>query len=380
METRTQDTASFEVTPWEVRGKVDYRKLAEHFGVKLITESELEQIRKLAGGELHYLLRRGFFFAHRGLDSILQRIEKGQRWALYTGRGPSADLHLGHILPWMFAKWLCDRFGVELFFEMTDDEKFLVRDLPLEEANKYAYDNALTLIAIGFKPEQLHLIIDTEDIKYLYRIAIRVAKCLTLSTVKHTFGFTDSTNVGAVFFPTLQIAVAFLPTELYREETPVLIPAGIDQDPYFRLARDVADRLGYPKPCTIYCKFVPALTGEEKMSSSRPETAIYILDDDKTVKKKIMNALTGGQPTKELQRKLGGNPDVCVVYRYFQAYVDDDSLVSKIYNDCKSGNLICGECKLILYEHIVRLLQELRERREKAKDVLEYYRISTKFR
>ncbi len=370
---------SFTVTPWEVKGKVDYKKLAEQFGVKLLTEDDIKKIEELAG-DSHYLLRRGFFYAHRGLENIVERMASGKRWALYTGRGPSADLHLGHIIPWIFAKWVCDRFNVELFFEMTDDEKFLVRDVPLEEANRYAYDNALTLVALGFKPNQLHLIIDTEDISYLYKIAIKVAKCLTLSTVKHTFGFTDSTNIGAAFFPTLQIAVAFLPTELYGEEAPVLIPAGIDQDPYFRLARDVADRLGYPKPCTIYCKFVPALTGEEKMSASRPETAIYILDSDDIVRRKIMNALTGGQPTRELQKKLGGNPEICVVYRYFMAYVSDDNLVKKIYEDCKSGKLICGECKKILYENIVKLLHELRERRERAKDIIGSYKISSKFR
>ena len=371
--------SEFEVTPWEVRGKVDYRKLAEIFGVKLITESEIELFRKYAG-EVHYLLRRGFFYAHRGLDTIFHCIEQGKKWALYTGRGPSADLHLGHIIPWIFAKWLCDKFKVELFFEMTDDEKFLIRDIPLEEANRYAYDNALTLIALGFRPDQLHLIIDTEDIRYLYKIALKVSKCLTLSTVKHAFGFTDSHNVGAVFFPTLQIAVAFLPTELYGEKTPVLIPAGIDQDPYFRLARDIADRLGYPKPSTKYCKFVPALTGEEKMSASRPETAIYVSDDDAVVRRKIMNALTGGQPTRELQRKLGGNPDVCVVYRYFQAYIEDDSLIQRVYQDCRQGALLCGECKQILYEHIIGLLRKIREGRERARDRIEEYRLSYKFR
>ncbi len=379
MEPSKAERESFEVTPWEVRGRVDYRKLAETFGVKLLSESELKVIERHAG-ELHYLLRRGFFYAHRGLETILNCIEQKTRWALYTGRGPSADLHLGHIVPWMFAKWLCDKFGVELFFEMTDDEKFLIRDVSLEDANRYAYDNALTLIALGFKPSQLHLIVNTEDIGYLYRIALRVAKCLTLSTVKHTFGFTDSMNVGAVFFPTLQISVAFLPTELYREKTPVLIPAGIDQDPYFRLARDLAEKLGYPKPSTIYCKFIPALTGEEKMSASRPETAIYVLDDETTVRRKIMNALTGGQPTRELQRRLGGNPENCVVYRYFLAYVDDDSLVCKIYRDCRQGSILCGECKQILFEHIVKLLRVLRENREKAKDRVWEYRLSTKFK
>ena len=369
----------FIVTPWEVRGKVDYLKLANQFGVKLLTDEDLKKVEELTG-ELHYLLKRKFFYAHRDFNYIIERHLKGFKWALYTGRGPSADLHLGHIIPWIFAKWLCDKFNVELFFELTDDEKYLIRGLPLEEANKYAYENAYDIIALGFTPDKLHLIIDTEDIKYLYKIALKVAKSLTLSTVKHTFGFTDSTNVGAVFFPTLQIAVAFLPTELYGVEIPVLIPCGIDQDPYFRLARDIAEKLKYPKPCTIYCKFVPALTGEEKMSASKPETAIYLSDNDKTVKRKIMNALTGGQPTKELQKKLGGNPDVCIVYQYYTIFVPDDNIVSKVYIDCKQGSILCGECKIQLFEHISKFLNEHKVKREKAKDVIETYKLSYKFR
>jgi len=370
---------TFIVTPWEVKGRIDYLKLAEQFGVKLLTEDDIEEIRKLANNDLHYLLRRRHFYAHRDLNVITNRIRMGLKCALYTGRGPSADLHIGHLVPWIFTKWLSDVFDMELFFEMTDDEKFLVRGLPLEEANRYAYENALDVIALGFSPKKLHIIIDTEDIKYLYKIAIRVAKRLTISTIKHTFGFTDSSNIGSAFFPTLQVAVAFLPTELYSEEVPVLIPCGIDQDPYFRLARDIAEELKYPKPSTIYCKFIPALTGEEKMSASKSETAIYITDNDRDIKRKIMNALTGGQPTKELQRKFGGNPDKCVVYQYYVVFIENDELVSKIRNECTSGSILCGECKSILYEKILKFLHEHRERREKARDKIEEYRLSSKF-
>ncbi len=207
-----------------------------------------------------------------------------------------------------------------------------------------------------------------------------MGKKLTLSTVKHTFGFTDSTNVGAAFFPTLEISVAFLPTELYGEQVPVLIPTAIDQDPYFRLARDIADELGYPKPSTIYSKFIPGLTGEDKMSASNPDSAIYVTDSEKDVRRKIMNALTGGQPTAELQRKYGGDPDNCVVYKYHLLFQDSDEKVKRIYEDCKAGKLLCGECKAMLFERIREFMKEHNERRERAKDVIEQYRISVKFR
>ncbi len=370
----------FIVTPWEVKGKVDYLRLAREFGVQLVTEDDVRLLAELTGGEVHYLIRRGFFYAHRDLRAILERQKKGLKWALYSGRGPSADLHIGHLVPWILAKWFVDKFNVEYFFEMTDDEKFLVKEgYTLDETNKYAYENALDLIALGFPPDRLHIIIDTEDIAYLYKIAVRVAKKLTLSTIKHTFGFSDSTNVGAAFFPTLEIAVAFLPTELYKEEVPVLIPTGIDQDPYFRLARDIASSLGYPKPSTIYSKFIPGLTGEDKMSASNPDSAIYITDDEKEVKRKIMNALTGGQPTAELQRRYGGNPDACVVYKYYLLFEENDEVVRRIYESCRGGSLLCGECKSRLFEKIQKFLERHRELRERARDRIWDYRISAKF-
>ncbi len=374
------ESREFEVTPWEVRGKVDYLRLAREFGVQLIDDNVVNTLRDLAG-DVHYLIRRGYFYAHRGLDAILQRQRSGAKWALYNGRGPSADLHIGHLVPWILSKWFVDTFHVDYFFELTDDEKFLVKEgYTLEQTNRYAYENALDLIALGFTPDKLHIIVDTEDIKYLYKIAVKVGKKLTLSTIKHTFGFTDSTNVGAAFFPTLEISVAFLPTELYGEEVPVLIPTAIDQDPYFRLARDVAEDLGYPKPSTIYSKFMPGLTGEDKMSASNPDSAIYVTDDDKTIRRKIMNALTGGQPTAELQRKYGGDPDNCVVYKYHLLFQDSDVKVKEIYENCRAGKLLCGECKAMLFERISAFMKEHRERRERAKDNLEQYRISVKFK
>jgi len=63
---------------------------------------------------------------------------------------------------------------------------------------------------------------------------------------------------------------------------PWLIPQGIDQDPYFRLARDVAPKLGLLKPACIHSKFFPALQGHKsKMSASDVNTAIFLTDTPK---------------------------------------------------------------------------------------------------
>ena len=76
-------------------------------------------MEKLAGKPVHPMLRRGLFFAHRDFVSILDRIEKKQPWFLYTGRGPSSgSLHLGHLIPFMFTKWLQDTFDVPLIVQV----------------------------------------------------------------------------------------------------------------------------------------------------------------------------------------------------------------------------------------------------------------------
>jgi len=116
----------FIVTPWEVEGEIDYNKLIKQFGTKPLTDSIIKRIEKYTG-ELHYMLRRKIFFSHRDLDILLNEYEQGKKFALYTGRGPSGNTHMGHIIPWIFTKWLQDKFDVPLYFQMTDDEKFLCK-------------------------------------------------------------------------------------------------------------------------------------------------------------------------------------------------------------------------------------------------------------
>lgn len=369
-----------QVGPWAAEAFVDYEKLLKIFGARPLTDVEISYLEGLAG-ESHTMLRRRVFYSHRDLDVYLSKYESGFRCALYTGRGPSGYTHLGHILPWIFTRWLQEKMGLELFFQMTDDEKFLHDEkLELSDSNSFAYENTLDLIALGFDHRKTHVIIDSEDVGYLYPIAVKIAKKITYSTQRATFGFTDSTNVGLIFYPVLQMAVSFLPTELYGEETHVLIPAGIDQDPYWRIARDIAQSLGYPKPSQIHSKLLPGLGPEGKMSSSKPETAVYTTDPPDVGAQKIMKAFTGGQPTVELQRKLGGNPDRCSVYKMYEMLFEDaDSKLQERYRSCQTGSLLCGDCKAELASKVKKFLQEFQDKREKARDRVDMYLIRAKF-
>ena len=364
------------VTPWRVSGEIDYERLINQFGTQPLTPELLEQIKKLTG-ELHLQLRRKIFFSHRDLDWLLNLYEKGEPFVLYTGRGPSGPVHLGHIVPWIFTKHLQENFKAKLYFQMTDDEKFLIDDeASLPETRKYAYENALDLIALGFKPENTFIIFDVEDIDLLYDIALEVAKRITYSTAKATFGFQDSTNIGWIFWPAIQAVPCFIHAKLTGENVPALIPAAIDQDPYWRVTRDIAQKLGYYKPAQIHCRFLPGLGVGGKMSASEPETSIFTIDPPDVVKRKIWNAFTGGRATVEEQKRLGAAPDICTIFQYYYyLFEENDKKLAERERQCKAGEILCGECKTDLTEKVNKFLVEHRKKREKARNIVEKFHI-----
>lgn len=361
------------VTPYEVKGEIDYQKLVKEFGTSLIDDKLLQRIKKHAG-ELHPYLKRKIFFSHRDLNWILDEYEKGNPFALYTGRGPSERVHLGHITVWKFTKWLQDKFGAELYFQLTDDEKFLFKpNLTLEETNKLAYDNALDIIALGFDQKKTRIFADTDYAKTLYRQALKVAKKLTLSTVKATFGFKEDSNVGQIFFTSMQSVPCFLPSVLKGKKIPCLIPLAIDQDAHFRISRDILPKLGYYKPAIIHQRFLPALTGTGKMSASEGIT-IYTTDTPKEVEQKIKkHAFSGGKDTIEEHRKKGGNPDIDASYQWLTFFEENDAKLKKIHDDYKSGKLLSGELKQILIDKLNAFLAEHQKEREKARKVLDKF-------
>jgi tryptophanyl-tRNA synthetase len=359
----------FRVTPWEVKGDIDYERLVKDFGISKLDSKVLDRIKKHTG-ELHFMLKRNLFFAHRDLNWLLDEYEKGNKFFIYTGRGPSGPIHLGHLGVWIFTKWLQDKFGVELWFQFTDDEKFLFKDKSYEDIQKWTQENMLDVIALGFDPKKTHFLIDTKNIDIMYPTALKIAKKINFSTVKSAFGFTNENNIGEIFYTSMQAVPAVLPSVLKKKNIPCLIPLAVDQDPHFRVARDVYPKLGFYKPAIIHGVFLPPLGGVEgKMDSSKEDVAILTIDDPATVKKKINKyAFSGGRDTIEEHRKLGGNTNVDVSFQYLRMFFEpDDKKLAEIEKNYRSGKLLSGELKAILIEKINAFLKEHQAKRELAK-------------
>ena len=142
---------------------------------------------------------------------------------------------------------------------------------------------------------------------------------------------------------------------------PCLIPAAIDQDPYFRMTRDIAQKLKYKKPASIYSTFFPALQGKKsKMSSSDPNSSILVSDKPEDIKKKINKyAKTGGGQTVEEHRANGCDLEVDVPFQYLTFFMEDDDMLEDIRVKYAKGDLLSGEVKMTLIKIIQAFVVEL---------------------
>lgn len=363
------------VTPWEVSakegGKIDYDKLIDQFGCQRLDSALIQRFERLTRRPAHVFLRRGVFFAHRDLSEILDAYERGDKFYLYTGRGPSSEaLHLGHLVPFMFTKYLQDAFKVPLVIQLTDDEKSMWKNLSVEESIRLARENAKDIIACGFDVSRTFIFTDFNYVGgKFFQNMIKVAKCVTLNKVFGIFGFTNEDHIGKIFFPATEAAPAFSSSfpHLFsgQENIRCLIPCAIDQDPYFRMARDVAPRIGYQKPALIESSFFPALQGEAgKMSGSDPNSAIYVTDSAKDIKNKVNRyAFSGGQDSVEKHRKYGANLEVDIPVKYLGFFLEDDAELEHIRTDYAAGRMLTGEVK----QRLIEVLTVMVERHQQAR-------------
>ncbi len=130
---------------------------------------------------------------------------------------------------------------------------------------------------------------------------------------------------------------------------------------------------GFIQPSATFHRFITGLTGD-KMSSSKPETAIFLTDTPEDAKKKIMQAKTGGAVTLEEHKKHGGKPEECVIYELFLYHlIEADEELLNIFNNCRKGVQTCGMCKKMAAELLEKFLEDLENKRKKSKDKIDKY-------
>lgn len=370
----------FTVTPYTVTGDIDYDRLLDQFGADELTDDQIAEFP----GPGHPLVRRRVFYAERDVDEFLAAANAGETHSIVTGRGPSGPMHIGHIFPFYFAKYLQDQAGTLVYIPISDDEKYFLKDEPLEGISDHTRENLRDLLAVGFDPERTRIIVDTADADVVYPLATAFANEVTQSTVDSTYG--EPENVGLSFYPAVQATHLLLP-QLVEGRHSTLVPIAVDQDPHVRVCRDIAAKRRYDvdKPGALLSKFLPSLEGPGKMSSSDDAPSIFLTDDRETVFDKIRTyAYSGGQSSVEAHRERGGNPDVDVAYQFLYYFFEErDERVEQLAREYRNGSLLSGELKELAAEKIADFLETHQERREKlgpVTDEFERYRLTDRER
>ncbi|MBU2523324.1 MAG: tryptophan--tRNA ligase [Nanoarchaeota archaeon] len=361
------------VTPWEVSGEIDYEEIIKEFGISPLKELPKEFQKDI-------LFRRGLVFAHRDIQRILEAIKAKKPFAMMTGMMPTGKFHIGHM---MVARQMVfwQNMGAKIYITVADIESYHTRNQSLEESRKIAQDYLLNYIALGLKPKNCEIYFQSERSKdgnkanAYYRLQNLFARHATFNEFKAVYG---EITPGKMVSSLLQAADMFHPQlPEFNNPLPTLVPVGIDQDPHIRLARDISQRIkgfNFIQLSSTYNFFMPGLKGG-KMSASDPTSYIALTDTPKEAKDKIMkHAFSGGQPTLELQRKKGGNPDIDISFQYLKMMFEpDDKKLQKIYNDYKSGKMLTGELKQLLIDKINVFLKHHQAEREKAKKQLDKF-------
>lgn len=131
--------------------------------------------------------------------------------------------------------------------------------------------------------------------------------------------------------------------------------------------------LGLLPPASTYHRFAIGMTGD-KMSSSRPESTIFLDDSVEHMERKVKRALSGGQATVEEHRRLGGDCEKDVAFQYLHTFFEsDDSALEEIRREYSSGRMLAAEIKKICIDKATEWLDNLAEKRNSIEDQIDLF-------
>lgn len=291
---------------------------------------------------------------------------------IITGLRPTGNLHLGHFFG-ASQNWVKLQNDYEFYLEIADVQALTDNFDNPEKVRKNVKEITLDLLSIGLDPNKVNFFIQSKipeiaELTVFYSNLVTVARLHRNPTVKteiaqkkEIFGNEgESITYGFLGYPVSQAADI---TAFDGE----VIPVGEDQLPLIEQCREIVrkfnniygETLKEPEGLLSENKRIKGLDGNDKMGKSLGN-AIYIVDDEETINKKIMAAIT--DPNK-IRKDDPANPDVCMVY-YYHKLVNEKDNINTVCNECKNGARGCVACKKELIEKMNSFLKDFKERRK----------------
>lgn len=291
---------------------------------------------------------------------------------ILTGLRPTGNLHLGHLFG-AGQNYVKLQDDYEFFLEIADVQALTDNFNNPDKVRTNVYEITKDLLAIGLAPEKVNFFVQSKipeiaELTVYYSNLVTVSRLQRNPTVKtemsqkkELFGNSgESITYGFLGYPVSQAA----DITAFKGE---LVPVGEDQLPLIEQCREIVrkfnsiygETLKEPDAYLSENKRIKGLDGNEKMGKSLGN-AIFLVDDEETIKKKVMGALTD---TNKIKKDDPANPDVCMVY-YYHNLVNKPENTEKICSECKKGARGCVQCKKELIEAMNNFLRPIQERRK----------------
>jgi len=281
---------------------------------------------------------------------------------IFSGARPTGRQHLGNYLG-ALQNWVSLQDEYDCIYCIVDVHALT----SLEDTGslqKNIYEMTLDWLAAGLDPQRSILfaqshVAEVMELHTLLSMVTPLGWLLRVPTFKEKARLQpQNINYGLLGYPVLMTADIVL----YKAE---VVPVGEDQLPHIELAREIARRFNnlfgntFPEPEAKLTSFpsVLGLDGKEKMSKQLGNDIEMALSPQETIDR-VMTAVT--DPARQY-RSDPGHPEICNIYRlqgYFNPFQLDD-----IADQCRSANIGCVDCKMLLAQEINSTLSPFRERR-----------------
>ncbi len=282
-----------------------------------------------------------------------------------SGIRPTGNLHLGNY------------FGaVKNFIKMqeTHDTYFFIADwhsLTTHPTPEDLHGNVKQILAeylaCGIDPEKATIYVQS-DVPEIAELYLLLNMNAYLGELERVTSFKDkvrkqpnNVNAGLLTYPTLMAADVII-------HRAAKVPVGKDQEQNLEMMRTFARRFNrmyktefFPIPDAYnfgeQLVKIPGLDGSGKMGKSEGN-AVYLCDDEKTIRKKVMKAVTDSGPTQENQEK----PQVIQNLFDLMKVVSTEDTIQHFENTWNDCSIRYGDMKKQLAEDIIAFNQPIKTR------------------
>ncbi len=293
-----------------------------------------------------------------------------------SGMQASGKMHLGNYHG-ALENWVSLQDEYQCFFFIADWHALTTLFNEPGKIREHTREYGIDLLACGLDPDKCTIFIQSEILQHAELAQLLsmltpvpwLERVPTYKDKKKELSNKDLSSFGFLGYPVLQAA----DIAIYMAN---FVPVGEDQLPHLELTREIIRRFNHiygdtliePKGLLTQTKVLPGLDGR-KMSKSYGN-AVYLSDDDETVRKKFMGAVT--DPQRE-RRKDPGRPEVCNIFAYHRLYTAQERL-KEIDADCRTAQMGCVDCKKELISRFFEKFADIRSKRRELESNLPYVR------